>query len=368
MGISRYLEDLIRGLGKIDDNNQYYLYYQQFSYPGNVKKLIHRDNFHFVKNSLPGKITRIFEKTLQISAFEYYTIRKAGKLDCLHGPNNYLITKHTPGVVTILDLLPLIKNDWFLPGYAESFKQNISASLKCAQAVITPSHNSKKDLLRFFDYPEKNIRVIYPGINSDRFQKPPSPSDIQKMRLKYKLPKDFILFLNTISPRKNTTRFIEAYSLIAKNFPNISLVVAGKNGWMYQEVYQKTEELKLKNRVSFPGLINEEDIPKLYKMAAIFVYPSLYEGFGFPPLEAMAAGIPVICSNTSSLPEIVEEAGLLFDPLNVDELADKMKSLLNQKDLREKLTLAGFERVKQFSLTKAAKETLDIYTQIASAV
>jgi glycosyltransferase involved in cell wall biosynthesis len=171
--------------------------------------------------------------------------------------------------------------------------------------------------------------------------------------------------VGTLEPRKNIKTLIKAYAHLMQDSPveEISLVIVGGKGWLYEEIFREVERVSLKTKIIFTGYVTEEEMICLYNGAKIFVYPSLYEGFGLPPLEAMACGVPVIVSNVSSLPEVVGDAALMFSPESFVELKDKIQELLNDQALSEDLILRGKERVKQFTWEKAAKQTMQVYEE-----
>jgi glycosyltransferase involved in cell wall biosynthesis len=173
-----------------------------------------------------------------------------------------------------------------------------------------------------------------------------------------------ILFVGTIEPRKNVARLVEAYSRLRDG--QVKLVIGGARGWLYEEVFARVEELELTGDVLFPGYIPPDELPLWYNAAELFVYPSLYEGFGLPPLEAMACGTPVITSNVSSLPEVVGEAGLTVDPMDSMGLAEAMNQVLADEALRQSMRERGLSRASRFSWAKAARETVGVYRRALS--
>ena len=202
--------------------------------------------------------------------------------------------------------------------------------------------------------PEK-IKVIYSGIN-DKFK--PIKSNNQ-IRQKYNLPDEFILYFGTIEPRKNLIGLIKAFELI-RHRHKIKLVIAGTKGWLYKNIFKSAQNSKYNKDIIFTGFVEEDDKPYLYNLASVFVYPSFFEGFGFPPLEAMACGIPTIVSHNSSLPEVVGAGAVMIDPYNIDELAWAMEIALTDEKVRAYLMQKGIEQAKKFSWQKCAQETLKV--------
>ena len=206
--------------------------------------------------------------------------------------------------------------------------------------------------------------MLYPGLSSD-FRPIIDSEKLRKVRKRYKLGEEpFVLSVGTLQPRKNHLTLIKAFEL-ALGDSEYNLVLAGGKGWSYEEVYDLVESRGLQNRVLFPGFVAEEDLSALYSSANIMTFPSLYEGFGLPVLEAMACGLPVIASSVSSLPEVTRNAALLVDPGNVDDMADAMLKLVKNVDLRKRLRNKGFKRVEQFSWSSSAKTLLGVYRDLA---
>jgi len=220
--------------------------------------------------------------------------------------------------------------------------------------------------------------------NETTFQPVRDEEAIEAVKARYGIAGDYVLFVGTLQPRKNLIRLIEAFSPSTRlrraqssrsgrrlsnpqsPISNLQLVIAGKKGWLYEEIFQQVEELELEGKVVFTGYVVAGDLPALLSGAGLFVFPSLYEGFGLPVLEAMACGTPVICSNASSLPEVAGDAALLVDPLDVEGLAAAMERVLGDEALRAELIERGFERARKFSWERCARETLDVLERAVS--
>jgi glycosyltransferase involved in cell wall biosynthesis len=242
-------------------------------------------------------------------------------------------------------------NRWFLTLMMPRF-------LRAADAVIAVSECTKRDAIRFYGIPEEKITVIYEGVNP-RFR-PASPEAIAAVRARYNLPEHFILYVGTIEPRKNLTALLEAFHhLLATH--DLRLVFVGKKGWLYEGFFRRLRELGLEDRVIFTGYVPDEDLPAIYSAADLFVFPSLYEGFGLPVLEAMACGTPVVCSNTSCLPEVAGDAALLVDPADVRALAGAMERALTDEALRVTLRARVMGKARGFTWEQAAQKTLMVY-------
>lgn len=228
---------------------------------------------------------------------------------------------------------------------------------RVADRVIAVSRATKDDLVRRYRIPAERIRVVYHGVE-ERFRPTPDPA----VPARYGLPARYFLYLGAIHPRKNLERLLEAYAGLPKEAP--PLVLAGLRGWYFERIFSAIAALGLGKRVLLPGYIADEDVPAVLSAALALVYPSLYEGFGLPALEAMACATPVIASATSSLPEVVGEAGLLVDPLSVEELRTAMARLLADDGLREELGRRGRERARSFTWERCAQETLEVLEEV----
>ncbi len=243
-------------------------------------------------------------------------------------------------------------NRWFLTLMLPRF-------LCQADAVIAISESTRQDAARLYGVDAARIRVVYPGI--DVYFQPVPAEDTLVVRCKYHLPERFILSVGTIEPRKNYTTLLEAYRLIKGRQGELGLVIAGKKGWLYNEFFQKLRDLGLAGEVSLLGFVADDDLPALYSAADLFVFPSLYEGFGLPVLEAMACGTPVVCSNTSSLPEVAGDAALLVPPADVRALAEAMERVLTDEHLWARMGSRGLERAGGFRWERAAARTIEVY-------
>jgi len=244
---------------------------------------------------------------------------------------------------------------------------------KKADKIIAVSQSTKDDLINLYGLEPGKIRVIYSGVgkqfrpikNGSVALKLTAQSTV-KLKKKYNLPDRFVLYFGTIEPRKNLIGLIKAFELLkrqGKRGSQIKLVIAGTNGWLYKDILKTAQESKYRRDIIFTGFIEDKDKPYLYNLAELFVYPSFFEGFGFPPLEAMACGLPTIVSHTSSLPEVVGQGALMIDPYNIDELAWAMEMALTDSNLKERLIKKGIAQAKKFSWSKCARQTLKVLTE-----
>lgn len=263
-------------------------------------------------------------------------------------------------VVAIHDLAYLIHPKEFKKKDQQQLTAWTKYSVKQAQKIIAVSQNTKDDVVKFYQLPEKKITVIYNGFDQHRFHTNLAKNTSQKVKEKYQIEGDFLVYLGTLQPRKNLESLIKALPEIINKHPQIKLVVIGKKGWLYSTIFSLVESLNLTKAVVFTDFVPDDEVPFLIASAKVFVLPSLYEGFGITVLEAMACGVPVVVSKVSSLPEVVDEAGLYIDnPKNYAQIAQQINRILADEKLAEELAKKGLAQAKKFSWEKCAKETLE---------
>lgn len=285
------------------------------------------------------------------------------RVDILHVPGfDAPLFKPCPVVLTVHDLIGCIfpQNLPIISRFYWSFW--LPRSIRWADIIIADSHHTKNDLIRLVGIPPNRVRVIYLGVDA-AFQPLQEDEALEPVRVKYNLPAEFILYVGTIEPRKGLDTLITAYAALAREIPH-DLVIAGKKGWYIEPLFRLVETYKLGQRVHFVGYIADEDLPKLYNLATLFVYPSRYEGFGLPPLEAMACGVPVICSNAASLPEVVGDAAWLVPPNAPEALAAAIRQVLENSQLQGIMRSKGLERAKRFTWDETARQTAAVYEEL----
>lgn len=242
---------------------------------------------------------------------------------------------------------------------------NLQRSINIADAVITISEFSKNEILTYFPECEDKITVVYCGVDINRFTNQINNKLIEKIKQKYMIDGEYLLYLGTLEPRKNIRSLIESYGLVIQELERkVKLVIAGGKGWMYNDIFEKIKELRLEKDVIFTGYIDDEDIGALMKGAVIFLFPSMYEGFGMPTIEAMACGTPVLTSKIASLPEITGDSALLVNPFSVNDIKYGMLKLLTDKHLRDELSIKGLERSKRFSYESISKDLYNVYETV----
>jgi len=232
-----------------------------------------------------------------------------------------------------------------------------------AACVIADSQATRMDLIRHYQADPERVVVVYPG-RDETLSRVSDPATIAAVKTHYGIGGDYLLYLGTLQPRKNLVRLVEAFSRLPPAAAHLRLVLAGKKGWLYRELFARVEALGLKDRVLFPGYVADDHKAALLSGATALVYPSLYEGFGLPLLEAMACGTPVLTSNVSSLPEVAGDAALLVDPLDTEAIAQGMARLVTDPHLRRSLVERGYAQVRQFSWTRAARQVLQVLESI----
>jgi len=271
-------------------------------------------------------------------------------------PERCVVTVHDLGYLAYPQTHPLFSR-WYL---TLSTRWNVQV----ASHVIADSEATRRDLHDRLNVNPAKVSVVYPGYDEQRFQPVRDEQRIEKAREKYGIRERYVLFLGTVQPRKNLTRLVEAFAQTGD--PTTQLVIAGRRGWLTGDLYRHAKTLALGERVCFPGYIAAEDVPALLTGATLFAFPSLYEGFGLPVLEAMACGTPVLCSNAASLPEVAGDAALLTDPHDTDSLGLALQRLLQDETLRRDLIARGLARARRFSWDSSARQIAGIIGQIAA--
>jgi glycosyltransferase involved in cell wall biosynthesis len=288
------------------------------------------------------------------------------RLDVLFCPVNVVpLTGLVPSVVTVHDLAFLRLPDVFIPAKRRYLSVMTRLSVHRARHVIAVSAQTKADIIAHFALAPERVSVI-PNAADERFR-PAEPGDDRAVfRMEHNLPERFVLFVGTLEPRKNLPRLIRAFAQLARADDAIGLVVVGAAGWLTSDIAPLVRSLDLESRITFAGYVPDDELPRWYHAATVFCYPSLYEGFGLPVLEAMACGVPVITSNIGSMAEIGQDAALLIDSTDTDAIAAAIKFLLADAGARARHTAAGLDRAAQYSWDRTAEESLAVFRRVAS--
>ncbi|MEA3449978.1 MAG: glycosyltransferase family 1 protein [Patescibacteria group bacterium] len=360
-GISEFTYRLLKNILEIDQKNQYILYYNSWR---NVSNRIPNFNSANVKIKFTQYPNKVFNYILQ-KGFKTPKIDQILGVDRFFMPhlNFAALSNNTRLILTVHDLsflrfsehFSLRKNIWH-------YLINARKLIERADQVIAISENTKNDIVNLCQIKENKIKVVYSGIGKQFKKLNLEKSEKREIRKKYKLPQKFIFSLNTIEPRKNIIGLIQAFELYCRESKNdaIDLVIAGAMGWKYKEIVKFWQNSLVKNRIHFIKYVDNKDKPILYNLAEIFVYPSFYEGFGFPPLEAMACACPVIAGNNSSLSEVCAEASVLVDSNNPQTINQAIFQVLNKEKIKQNLIKKGEIQIKRFNWRKTAREYIDI--------
>lgn len=352
-GIGRYLRNFLSFTAEFDIENEYILF-------GNQRTDYNLKIAHQRVEIIPEKLT-LFWDQVKLP----YHLRKE-KIDIFLTPYfKAPLYKTTKLVVIINDLIPLAAPQYQRLRYCLKrvyFKSLIKRTVKKADKIITISQYSKKDIIKFLGVEEGKIGVITLSVSKNYY---PITSGLKETLAKYGIKDKFIFYFGNFNPHKNLRSLLEAYKILPEEIRNsYKLVIGGKKNKYYRNFFKLIQDLDIKERVIFTDFIPEEDLPCLYRAAEVFVFPSFYEGFGLPLLEAMACGTPVIASNTSSLPEVVGDAAILIEPGNVSELSKAIEKVITDENIRKDLVNKGLNRVKSFSVEKTAGEILEILSKV----
>ena len=355
-GIGTYIRNLLRHLARLDRDTEFVLFCQSHDC-ANVKEL--GANFRGVpEGSAPYSLREQLSLPL---------LARREKADVYHAPH-YVLPPLISGrsVVTIHDCIHLMFPE-YLPyrlGKIYARAMMYSATHR-ADRILTVSESSKRDILRFFPVRPEKIAVIYNAID-ETFRVPPTEDAVARVRERYQLQDPFVLYVGNVKPHKNVSRLIEAFALVrGRRTDGLKLVIIGDEISKFQTLRRTVLRHKLHKHVRFLGFVPDGTLSVLYRLASVFVFPSLYEGFGLPPLEAMACGAPVITSNVSSLPEVMGGAALLVDPYSAESIANAIERVLSDPVLAADLRAKGLARAQDFSWEQSVARTLEIYREVA---
>jgi len=360
-GLGRYIQQLVTELENIDDENEYVLFLRKSNW----------DEF---------EETPRFKKVM--ADYQWYTLEeqikmpqkvKEAKVDIMHFPHfNVPLAVKVPFVVTIHDLILLehptqrastlgpLKYKLKYAGY----KRVISQALKRSRAIIVPSEYTKQSILKYFPKAdESKIKVVYEGLSRLGQEQTPEPEKDMEFLACHNIKKPFLLYVGNSYPHKNLEALVRAFQRVLDVKPDCQLVLVGQRNYFSERLEEETRGLGLRvpEEINFTGYIDDRDLAKLYRSASLYVFPSLSEGFGLPPLEAMSFGLPVASSNASCLPEVLGSAAIYFNPKDTQEIANVILEGLDNNNLRSTLTQAARLQIQKYSWKKMAKDILEIY-------
>lgn len=358
VGAGQYIINLVNGILQSDSEFDYYIIAHEDDFPFFQLPEKFKEKFIFVSDHGRG-IRILWEQFI----LPFVLLKnKIDLLHCLHYSRP--IFSPCPVIVTIHDMTFFLIPEMHLWIKKIYFRFFIQYSAKNCPYVIAISESTKKDMVNILKIPSEKIVVTILGKSED-FKQIYDHEKFEQIKNKYKLPDQFILFVGLIEPRKNVGLLIQSYLDVVMNLDNnTDLVVAGRWGWESQKITELVESSDFSNRIHFPGYIDQNDLPILFNMAKIFIYPSNYEGFGLPVLEAMACGTPVITTNVSSMPEFVGDSGFLIEPENRNALSNAILTLINNETLQSSLSTKALAQSKKFTWNNTVKQTISLYKKL----
>ena len=361
-GLGRYSRSLINQLISIgDEENLEIILYR----PKGKVKFEPKSQSHLTEITadyfFPGHIGNAIWRFTKLPSL----INNSG-YDLFHGPSHVLPGKlKCPSVVTMLDLIFIRYPNYFKAWDKNYYRISFKKSAQLADHIISISEATKADLINFFGIKEDKISVIYPGIDVvfSKLQQ----QKLDEIKIKFKLPRDYILYVGNIEPRKNILKLAQAFNSLQESSyidKDVHLLIVGQMGWYYKEIIDGIDSLSSRDKIKLVGPIYGEDLAGFYQLASVMAYPSMFEGFGYPVLEAMRLGTPVLTSNISSMPEAGGNAAHYVNPESLDEIKDGLCKLLNDKTYREKLAVKGTRHAAGFNTMRMTQETLEVYRNL----
>lgn len=359
-GYGHHTTELLSTLSEYDNENEYKLFGWSYAIDKETIYSLANDNFQVKIVRIPGSVKRFYFNKLKYPDVKFFV----GDYDIYHSIEPLLPPiRNKKSIITIHDLAYKKFPEFFTPNVL-AWDKVIKKNVEKANAIVVPSFATKQDVIDYFNIPENKINVIYLPINKKYFLKP-DEFKIEQVKQKYKLKFPYILFVGTIEPRKNIKLLIKAFEEFHKlKKSDLNLVLVGKKGWLYTDILNSIHNSSCNNKIHILDYVPIDDLVVIYRFAKLFVYPSLYEGYGFPVIEAMASGVPVLVSRTSSLIEIANEVGVFFDPTNSQQLTEAILKLDENESLRVEISKKGLEKIKNFDRKIAAENILSVYKKL----
>lgn len=355
-GVGTYIRNLLRGLASLDQETEYVLLCREQD------------------RSIAQQLGENFRAVPQTSGL--YSISEQIRVplqlwqqgvNLFHAPH-YTLPPLTPcrAIVTIHDCIHLMFPQYLPNRLAHVYARSaLEAAARRARRILTVSEASKRDILRWLKPPPEKV-VVVPNAIDERFGAPPAAEEVDRVRERFQLHDPFVLYAGNIKPHKNLERLIDAFSIVRRDgFGDLKLLIIGDEITRYATLRRAVHRYQLHKYVRFLGFVPDKTLAVLYRLAAVFAFPSLYEGFGLPPLEAMASGTPVVTSNVSSLPEVVGDAAVLVDPYEPASIAEGIRRVLSDETLRADLKARGLARAREFSWQRSVRRIREIYAEVA---
>jgi len=363
-GITEYTKFLVSHLLLSDKKNEYLLFYNGFKKIPLPEEWTNKPQVKVIDSSIPNRLWSFSNKI-----FNLPKIDKKIKADIFFSPHFNILSLIEPQkrVFTFHDLSFVHYPNFF--SNRDKFwhwLQNYKRQAQTAGHLIAVSDFTRQDLIDNLLVSPERITRIYSGINPFYRNLSAEDENLEKFQKIHNLEKPFLFYLGVIEPRKNITAIIRTFNILKakEEFKNLQLVIAGPKGWLYDKIFQEAKNSKFQEEIIFWGPASLTEALYLYNSAEVFVYPSFFEGFGFPPLEAQACGLPVITSTRSSLPEVMGDSALMVDPWRIDDLTFAIKNLLTDQSSRKRLQTAGFSNIKRFNWAKTAQETIEVFSKL----
>lgn len=353
-GTHTYTMNIVRELLAMDRDNEYVMYITKKN--EGIRDVFSQPNVAFHHVFPHQRLIRIPVSLPLRLAYD--------RIDVFHCQYMAPLTAVTPFVVMMHDVIHEYMPEFYPKGLCMMMRILYPLSVKRAKHVLTVSESSKRDIMKYYNVPEEKITVTYDAV-SDDFRPIDDRAAIDAVKARYGIRGGYVFYVGRLEPRKNLATLIRAYhQMKRKAVCDHKLVIAGMKYYQYDLLFSLVMELGLGDNVIFPGHVEDHDLPLLMNGATVFAYPTFAEGFGIPPLEAMACGTPVVTSNTSSLPEVVGDAGLMVDPHSVNELASALERLISDESLRHTLSQRGLEQAKLFRWDDSARKTLEVFRKV----